>query len=104
MCHTPKAKGMKRAREAQSDVEPETSSKLPKNGATKKGAIKIKTKKEKTASGSKPHQYDDKFKGYSLAEVPLEAWPQPRDNKGKHGYTIHAGNGAVACISICETV
>jgi len=99
-----KAKGVKRVRDAQSDVDTENLSKLPKPGATKtktkKGKTKTKKEKKPTASNPETRDHDgDKFKGYSLAEVPLEAWPQPRDNKGKHGYTIHAGNGAVACIS-----
>ena len=105
-----KAKGVKRVRDAQSDVDLENPEKLPKSEKTKtkKGATKTMTKKGETKTKKKtkptadePHDGDDddEFKGYSLAEVPLEAWPQPRDNKGKHGYTIHAGNGAVACMS-----
>lgn len=53
-------------------------------------------------SGKKPKKLDAKngeiamFKGYSLEGIPREAYPQgDRPNKGAHGYTLRATNGAV---------
>lgn len=60
-------------------------------------------------SGKKPKKLDAKdqkgtrqvetmatFKGYSLDGIPSEAHPQgDKPNKGAHGYTLRAKNGAV---------
>ena len=35
------------------------------------------------------------FKGYSLGDLPKEAWPQPGKNNGQHGYTLRSSNGGV---------
>lgn len=46
---------------------------------------------------STPGSNKNQFKGYDLLQVPKEAWPQQKENKGKHGYTLTAANGAVTC-------
>lgn len=87
-----KANGLKRSRQT---AEPHSD--VVGSGTCGK---KSKGENPKSASAAKPstgpgeHASGD-FKGYSLHEVPREAWPQNRLNKGKHGYTLHAANGAV---------
>ena len=75
-----KAKGKKRAR------EPTGGSASPVTKKSSKKGSPPESKDEGTPSNT--------FKGYDLREVPTQAWPQPGINKGAHGYTIKAKNGA----------
>lgn len=76
---------MKRAREpAKVDGVEEPKTSKPK-----------KSKKKQPKPSSIAGVSGGVFKGYDLSEVPREAWPQPGDNKGSHGYTIKSQNGAV---------
>ena len=77
---------MKRAR------EPADGDKPPKKPKTKAPSKPSSTRAESGDS----EWAADKFKGYSLHEIPREAWPQPaKMNAGQHGYTVSASNGAV---------
>ena len=79
-----KANGMKRKRAALADDG---------SGNPKKQLKGHALPAESSTSGSKKNE----FKGYDLLQVPKEAWPQQKENKGKHGYTLSSANGAVTC-------
>ena len=80
---TCQAKGLKRAREPKGAVDP----------PAKKGKKPAKSSTASAASGASVGQ-DGEFKGYSLKEIPREAWPQAVKNAGAHGYTLRASNNA----------
>ena len=78
-----KANGMKRKRAALTDDGSGNPKKQLKGGVL--------------PSASSTGSHKDQFKGYDLRQVPKEAWPQQKQNKGNHGYTLSAANGAVTC-------
>ena len=79
-----KANGMKRKRAALADDGSGNPKKQLKGG-------------DLPPESSTPGSNKNQFKGYDLLQVPKEAWPQQKENKGKHGYTLTAANGAVTC-------
>ena len=83
---TCQAKGLKRARAPKGAVDPPA-----QKGKKPEGPAKSST--ASAASGASVGQ-DGVFKGYSLKEIPKEAWPQPVKNGGAHGYTLRASNNA----------
>lgn len=53
-----------------------------------------KAKGSDVEAGASERHIPGVFKGYSLELIPVEAWPQNKPNKGSHGYTLTATNGA----------
>ena len=83
---TCQAKGLKRAREPKGAVDPPA-----KKGKKPSGSAKSSTA---SAAPGASVGHDGVFKGYSLKEIPKEAWPQGVKNGGAHGYTLRAANNA----------
>lgn len=83
--HTPKAKGLKR----KGDNDAPEGSKSAKSAK----AMDSSKSSSRPAPASNQNQ-DGEFKGYSLCDIPREAWPQDKPNKGMHGYTVTHPNGA----------
>lgn len=81
------ATGMKRARAEAA----QPSAAVPERSGKKSKQLDAKDKE-----GMHQGEAMATFKGYSLEGIPHEAYPQgDRPNRGAHGYTVRAKNGAV---------